>query len=549
MRPIVRKARVRIIRNLIREIKILKVKRGDEKKLIKFKRRADRFLDEVEAAKKVKDDEVSNFGLVNTRSLYSILDDPTSDARTRVIAKFADFPEMQQRIAQFKEKFPDYEKFLGPGKKKLARLEYEKRAEFIEEKRQKQIKEKEQKKKLKEDKANSSEDNSDNEMEIENEGIDKVIEEEEDEEEEEEEEQSEDEQDDNSEEMEEDCESESLKPNSKSKNTQKLKLKSESEHRSKGKAGKRKPVESDSESDVKLPKQVQKRLKKEKSASKSKAEKRKPVEPESEIEEEEPDAKNSNKNVSKPSKNSKIMLDKIAPIIAEPPRKRKLDTKEIKIVTKEATVKRFSELLQDEEADEQEEEIEHEISEMKKPESKTQKEGVNKEVDSFFVTADGSQEYLRVVVPKKIENQNLPNKNPDYTNPQEERDFIRNKSERNNSSFTSMNKFEGRSNKFRGDNTWDKNNSDSKSEPRFEPRMEKRSHERNNPRDRNNFKFGPRMEKGRGIEARSVDKFSNKSQKKAVASDEHLHPSWAAKKKQQDALKLGFQGKKIVFDD
>lgn len=522
MRPIVRKARVRIIRNLIREINILKVKRGDEKKLIKFKRRADRFREEVEAAKKIKDDEVSNFRLVNTRSLYSILDDPTSDAHTRVIAKFADLPELKQRIAQFKEKFSDYKQFLGPGKKKLARLEYEKRAEFIEEKRQKQVKEKEQKKKLKEGMANSSEDISDDEIEIKS--IIKKEENKEDGVEEEQEEESEDD-----EEMEKDSESESpLKPNLKSKNIRELKS------------------QSVSETEEKLTKQVHRSSKKEKSVSKRKAEKRKSCESESGTEEEEPVTKKLNKKVSESLKNSKIMINKVAPIIAELPRKIKLNTKEIKTVTKEATVKRFSEFLQ-EGAQELEEEIEQKISEKVKPKSKIQKEEVKKEVDSFFTTADGSQEYLRVVVPKKIENPNLPNHNLDHANPQEGRDFIRNRSDKNNTSFTNMNEFEERQNKFRGDNTWNKNNSGSK----FGPRMEKRCHEINNPRDRNNApsKFGPRAEKRRGIEARSADKFGNKFQKKSVASDEHLHPSWVAKKKQQDALKLGFQGKKIVFGD
>ncbi|XP_033224596.1 DNA ligase 1-like [Belonocnema kinseyi] len=552
MRPIVRKARVRIIRSLIREINILKVKRGDEKKLIKFKRRANRFREEVEAAKKIKDDEVSDFGLVNTRSLYSILDDVTSDAHTRVIAKFADFPELKQRIAEFKQKFPDYEQFLGPGKKKLARLEYEKRAEFIEEKRQKQTKEKEQKKKLKEVMANSSENITDDEIENESlikneeENKDDVDEEEkaedeqeeeedEDEQEEEEEESEDDGEDENSEEMEEDSESElPLKPNLKSKKIRELKPQSDSEDTS------------ESETEEKVTKQVPRPSKKEKSVSKRKAEKIKSCEPESEAEEEEPVRKKLSKKVSESLKDSKIMINKLAPIISGPPRKRKLNTKEIKTVTKEATVKRFSEFLQ-EEAQELEEEFEQKIPEKIKRKSKTQKEEVKKEVDSFFMTADGSHEYLRVVVPKKIENSNLPTHNLDHANPQEGRDFLRKGSDKNNTSFTNMNKFEERPNKFRGDNTWNKDNSSSK----FKSRMEKRGYEKNNPRDRNNAssKFGPRAEKGRGIEARSADKFGNKFEKKSVTSDEHLHPSWAAKKKQQNALKLGFQGKKIVFRD
>ncbi|CAK9804331.1 hypothetical protein ANTPLA_LOCUS4006 [Anthophora plagiata] len=34
-----------------------------------------------------------------------------------------------------------------------------------------------------------------------------------------------------------------------------------------------------------------------------------------------------------------------------------------------------------------------------------------------------------------------------------------------------------------------------------------------------------------------------------VAENESLHPSWAAKRKQQDILKQGFQGKKIKFEE
>ncbi|XP_017890914.1 serum response factor-binding protein 1 [Ceratina calcarata] len=41
----------------------------------------------------------------------------------------------------------------------------------------------------------------------------------------------------------------------------------------------------------------------------------------------------------------------------------------------------------------------------------------------------------------------------------------------------------------------------------------------------------------------------NEERDSGKSTNENLHPSWAAKKKQQDILKQGFQGKKIKFDE
>ncbi|CAG5099929.1 Protein of unknown function [Cotesia congregata] len=80
-------------------------------------------------------------------------------------------------------------------------------------------------------------------------------------------------------------------------------------------------------------------------------------------------------------------------------------------------------------------------------------------------------------------------------------------------------------------------------------------------RDRNKFnndksKFGDnKFNKGKINESRYGNKSNDfKKERNSFKEDKNeniaeLHPSWAARKKQQDALKQGFQGKKIVFND
>ena len=508
MRPLIKRARVCITRNLIREIKILRVKRGDEKKLAKFKRRAERLSEEIRAAKKIKDDEVSHFGVLNTRTLISILDDQTSDARTRVIAKFADFPELKKMITDFKEKFPDFEQFLGPGKKKLAKLQ--RKADKNANKTKKETNETVEKviidknKQSVEVEANSSDSELNNESSAEmddhgektgkivktkdenvkkedevdqDEGEDEgEIDEDEVEDEVSEDEVSEDEEEDKvndeyedtenfSDPNEEDSESVNLKNSSKSRNIQNaLKV-----SKPKGRLI----------SDL--------NFKKEKKI----------------------DSGQKNEKISKPLNNERLKLkhmsDEIEQRSTKVKKNKKCTKKVIKAISKEATVKRFSELLQEEEAEETSMVLN----------KKSEKIEIQREVDSFFMTADGSQEYLSVARQKKPEDKNSSNYDSDQANT-----FMsRNRNER---FFSNVRKCEGHPNKVRIENTTDHQNSA--------------------------LKFGPKMEK-RYNENRNDKEFSKKFKKNTEVSEEHLHPSWAAKKKQQEALKMGFQGKKIVFAD
>ncbi|XP_063981888.1 serum response factor-binding protein 1-like [Diachasmimorpha longicaudata] len=78
---------------------------------------------------------------------------------------------------------------------------------------------------------------------------------------------------------------------------------------------------------------------------------------------------------------------------------------------------------------------------------------------------------------------------------------------------------------------------------------------RRNDFDRSKTDFSGRQGPGKdksGMQVRRDRKFDNKKDNHTVTKDNHgenLHPSWIARKKQQEILKQGFQGKKIVFSD
>lgn len=118
LRQSVRQARICVINKLVREAKRLRTSHGNETQVEKNKNRADKLLREVFALKRIKDDEISKFGIVSYENLSNILQDPQSDDRIRAMAKIVRYKSLSSRIIEFQEKHPDYRERICWKKKK-----------------------------------------------------------------------------------------------------------------------------------------------------------------------------------------------------------------------------------------------------------------------------------------------------------------------------------------------------------------------------------------------------------------------------------------------
>ncbi|XP_043259687.1 uncharacterized protein LOC122401550 [Colletes gigas] len=118
LRQHVRQARICVVNKLIREAKRLRTNRGSEKQLEKNKNKADKFLREVSALKRIKDDEISKFGIVNLECLQEILQNSQTEDESRAMTKVVSYKSLKEKIIAFKEKFPDYQEKISCAKKK-----------------------------------------------------------------------------------------------------------------------------------------------------------------------------------------------------------------------------------------------------------------------------------------------------------------------------------------------------------------------------------------------------------------------------------------------
>lgn len=117
MRQSVRQARICVINKLIREAKRLRTN-SNEKQLEKNKNKAEKLLKEVFALKRIKDDEISKFGIIKFEYLQNILQNPQTDDGTRAMVKVVRHKSLSLRIIEFQKKFPDYSKYISWRKKK-----------------------------------------------------------------------------------------------------------------------------------------------------------------------------------------------------------------------------------------------------------------------------------------------------------------------------------------------------------------------------------------------------------------------------------------------
>ncbi|KAJ9599258.1 hypothetical protein L9F63_010260 [Diploptera punctata] len=106
MRQDVRRARVHTINKLVRTSKKLKNKHGSEKEKEKYQRKAARFMEEITIIKSLKDDEISKFVLINTKSPDDILNDPKISLREKAMARLSSHPNLIKRLNDFRTKYP-----------------------------------------------------------------------------------------------------------------------------------------------------------------------------------------------------------------------------------------------------------------------------------------------------------------------------------------------------------------------------------------------------------------------------------------------------------
>ena len=177
-----------------------------------------------------------------------------------------------------------------------------------------------------------------------------------------------------------------------------------------------------------------------------------------------------------------------------------------KVISKEAAVKRFAEVLQ--ETDRKEEASEHE--ENNNEQSSNDAGECRKSTDDFFLSSDEAGSSVTVISAQR---------NEDPTSDIDHRAFkalrIRSKDEKFSKDKGEIGS--GKDISYGPSNTRKTNVTHSK--------QNRDTRVKNNPVKRN------------------VESDSTKTE------DENLHPSWVARRKQQEILKQGFQGKKIKFDE
>ena len=528
-----RQSRVAIIRKLIREAKILQArKHGDEKILEKCKRKAQKLLAEIAALKKLKDDEIIKFSITNTRTLQEVLCNVTCKPSERAMTRIAFHKSLSDKIAKFKEKFPEYEQHLGPGRKKLSKIQ--RKADRDARKALVKVISSTDKKGNNEIVNGNASEESGNHSNEKEEEVDTVRDSENEEEsveesenEEESIEGSENEEDEKQEDAG-DSETECDPASNSASKTDELYDEEESHESFKEALPTMPTFERTSILGLKAHDSIVKKRKID-------------------------NGEQINSVSSKPCKTIKTNHKKEKVIKTEKLVTKPKKAKTIKVVCKEAMVRRF--MVGKNNAEQPTEEIIEEVGTTTK--SNERDKNIEKQVDSFFMTADGDSDYLSVVIPKTIpceqeeQNERLGEFHTTKRQQYGRQDNFNNNDQRKNDVGR------GRGARGRGER-FDRNSRGrintfeySRDPPRrfdggskFERNI--KGKQTNNFRDNKPppAKFG-RAENGVGKPARnSKSEIENRNGVKP----EELHPSWAARKKEQEILKQGFQGKKIVFD-
>ncbi|XP_011500120.1 PREDICTED: serum response factor-binding protein 1-like [Ceratosolen solmsi marchali] len=232
----------------------------------------------------------------------------------------------------------------------------------------------------------------------------------------------------------------------------------------------------------------------------------------------------SERETSLAEKSMKIM-DNTEKLKDSKPEVTKKPTDVLKAVTKQAIVKRLEDLLL--EADDNSKLDDNlEIS----TEFVEESIDVKREIDSFFLMEDGETNYLTLASSTNNSVNAKGNSNNNNTS----------KFHRQRFQQDSNNSFDR---KFRN-NDYQFNSNKSNTKWKHQNRIPG-PYERENRRSRRALKHFNNDYK----DDSNSDKRYSKSNFEEKSNNTPLHPSWEAKRKQQDILKQGFQGKKIVFSD
>ncbi|XP_050537120.1 serum response factor-binding protein 1-like [Daktulosphaira vitifoliae] len=112
MRHIVRKSRVHLIHKLTRESKKLKGKKGTDEQIDKNKKKSERLVNEILYIKKLNDDEVSKYALLNETPVADILNNVETTLEHRALARLSGHKFIDNSIKIFRDKYLDWKSTL-----------------------------------------------------------------------------------------------------------------------------------------------------------------------------------------------------------------------------------------------------------------------------------------------------------------------------------------------------------------------------------------------------------------------------------------------------
>ena len=150
MRKAVIKAKIHVIRSLVKQIKSLKNKKvANTAQKNKNERKTERLTKELNILKKLKKDQVSKFALSNTQNFLPEINPEKTDDIDEILTKRAfirlcNTPVLAKDVQQFRKKFPNWESELPKITKNLG-VKQKRKEEKLREKRKEEKTQQEQK--------------------------------------------------------------------------------------------------------------------------------------------------------------------------------------------------------------------------------------------------------------------------------------------------------------------------------------------------------------------------------------------------------------------
>ncbi|KFM82653.1 Serum response factor-binding protein 1, partial [Stegodyphus mimosarum] len=107
MRKYVKQAKVHTINKMAKEVRLLQNRKGDEKNVLKAKRKAERVLEEISVIKKINPDDISKMALAQKRDWHGVLKQKTAFLNDRCFALLASYNPVQKEVENFHENHSD----------------------------------------------------------------------------------------------------------------------------------------------------------------------------------------------------------------------------------------------------------------------------------------------------------------------------------------------------------------------------------------------------------------------------------------------------------